>query len=69
MPLGPGKYDPQCTIVREHTDAAGVALIVIDGIHGSGFSVQASAEVTLRLPDLLEEMARAIRASFDQGRL
>ena len=69
MPFGPGRYDAQCTIIREQTGAAGVALIVIGGVHGSGFSVQAPGDVTLVLPELLEEMAREIRRQFEQGQL
>jgi hypothetical protein len=62
MPLGPGKYDALCTHVREQTKARGVLLIVIDGDQGAGFSCQADLEVTLTLPDLLEFLARQIRA-------
>jgi hypothetical protein len=63
MPLGPGKYDNAATIVREATKAEGVILIVIKGVHGSGFSVQATPEQTASLPDTLEMVANEIRAS------
>ena len=69
MPVGPGKYDDLCTEVREQTEAEGVAIIVINGKHGSGFSVQAAEYITLGLPDLLEHMAKDIRASFAAGNL
>lgn len=69
MPMGPGPYDAFCTEVREKTEAEGVALIIIEGNRGSGFSVQASGDITLGLPDLLEKMARDIRASFDAEKL
>jgi hypothetical protein len=59
--IGPGKYDRLCTIVREEAGAAGALVLVIDGEKGSGFSVQADIETQMRLPDLLEAMARQIR--------
>jgi hypothetical protein len=62
MPIGPGKYDELCTQVREQTKARGVLLIVIAGDRGMGFSCQADLETTLTLPELLEAIARQIRA-------
>lgn len=38
--LGPGKYDPMCTRVREELGAEAVVLLVINGTAGSGFSMQ-----------------------------
>jgi hypothetical protein len=38
--LGPGKYDDACTLAREQTQAKMTILMVIEGVHGSGFSVQ-----------------------------
>lgn len=69
MAFGPGKYDDLCTYVRGQIgltefgdpDGGGVALIIIGGNRGPGFSVQADFETTMLLPDLLEEMARQIR--------
>ena len=66
MALGPGKYDDACSRVREEVgfsegDVGGVLLIVIGGHHGNGFSCQADLETTLRLPDLLENIAAQIR--------
>jgi hypothetical protein len=60
--LGPGKYDDLATYVREQTDAVGVIVIVIDGNAGSGFSCQASREVTASLPLLLRRVADDIEA-------
>jgi hypothetical protein len=62
MPLGPGKYDALCTHVLEQTKARGVLLIVLDGDQGNGFACQADLMTTLALPDLLEHIARQIRA-------
>jgi hypothetical protein len=60
MPVGPGKYDEWCTAVRDETHAGAVILIVFQGEHGSGFSVQAPIEVTLRLPAILRDVAAEI---------
>jgi len=60
MALGPGKYDALASVVRERAKAGGVVVMVFDGRHGSGFSVQATAEITLRLPELLRVMADGI---------
>jgi hypothetical protein len=67
MALGPGKYDYLASVVRESSQAEGVILIVIEGARGSGFSVQATAEVTLRLPDILRDMADQIEGDLKGG--
>lgn len=63
MPQGPGKYDALATDVREQSHARGVIVIVIDGNQGSGFSVQADADLLGNLPSILENVAREIRTS------
>jgi len=63
MPLGPGKYDELATYVREQAQADGVAVIVLNGNKGNGFSLQAPLDVTLRLPALLRFMADEIERS------
>jgi hypothetical protein len=60
MALGPGKYDDLATVVLERSAAAGVIVIVVGGTLGSGFSVQATAEVTAKLPRLLRILADGI---------
>jgi 1,4-dihydroxy-2-naphthoyl-CoA synthase len=60
--LGPGKYDDLATYVREQTDAVGVIVIVVRGAKGDGFSVQASAEITAKLPVFLRLVADGIEA-------
>lgn len=57
MALGPGKYDDLATLVRERAQAEGVVVIVIGGSKGAGFSVQATARVTMRLTELLRRIA------------
>jgi len=60
---GPGKYGDLCAYVREHAGAQAAIVMVIDGKHGDGFSVQTTDPVlVLRLPAILEETARQIRA-------
>lgn len=68
MAIGPGKYDDLCSMARERVglgpyDGGGVIVIVFGGKHGNGFSCQADLETTLALPDMLEDIARQIRAS------
>lgn len=58
MALGPGKYDGLCSTTRIAADADAVALIVLNGTHGSGFSIQSHGpDVMLMLPELLRHMA------------
>ena len=73
MALGPGKYDDLCTLVREKvglvgtdgepTREGGVVVIVFGGDKGNGFACQTDLQTTLRLPDVLENMAKQIRQS------
>lgn len=71
MPIGPGKYDDLCTLVRERAGMAakggGVIVIVMGGNRGSGFSCQADLATTLALPELLESVAAQIRATSGTG--
>jgi hypothetical protein len=63
MSLGPGKYDDLCTYVREQSEAGAAIVIVIGGNKGAGFSCQITDPVIMTtLPNLLEHMARQIRA-------
>ena len=61
MALGPGKYDDVATLVRERTNADGVAVIIFNGDRGTGFSIQADLATTLSMPDILESVARQMR--------
>jgi len=60
MPEGPGKYDEICTTARESAKAGGTILIVLNGEHGSGFSVQADEMTVALLPGLLRNIANQI---------
>jgi hypothetical protein len=59
----PGKYDYLCTVASQCANAEGTILIIINGNHGNGFSVQATADIIGRLPELLETVANNIRNS------
>jgi hypothetical protein len=68
MALGPGKYDEQCTQVREETKAIGVCLLVFDGLKGSGFSVQTEDfRLLAMLPQILRDTANQIESSGGAG--
>jgi hypothetical protein len=70
MTLGPGKYDDLCTDVRERAGAAdGAIVIIIAGSRGSGFSVQADLDTTMRIPAILENLAAQIRRDLSKGKL
>jgi negative regulator of sigma E activity len=63
MATGPGKYDHWVTKIREATLAEGVVLIVLNGVQGSGFSVQ-SVDNQLHPPvlaDLLQHVVDTMR--------
>lgn len=64
MASGPGRYDTLCTTVREEAQAEGAVVIILNGKQGSGFSCQATPEATAQLPDMLEFMAKQIRADM-----
>lgn len=64
MTGGGGKYEDMATYVRLNTQAEGVVVMVINGTHGEGFSVQATAAVLLNLPSLLRQVADGIEADL-----
>lgn len=67
--MGPGRYDDYCKYVLEKTDANGVLLVVVNGDKGHGMSLKASLELTLALPDILEQIAKDIRDQLSVGYL
>ncbi|HEY7234538.1 MAG TPA: hypothetical protein VH539_10340 [Gemmatimonadaceae bacterium] len=73
MPIGPGKYDDLATHARKAAGISdefvngGIALIVIGGNRGTGFSVQADPLTTLTLPAILRAMADEMESTFRAG--
>ena len=57
MPQGPGKYDDICTDARMKANAVGAVLLIIEGDHGHGFSIQAPVIVLQELPRFLRQIA------------
>lgn len=57
MAEGPGKYNAWATMIRTGVHAEGVCVAVINGVYGSGFSIQGTREVHLNLPTILRNMA------------
>lgn len=53
----PHKYDEACTAARIATGASGIILIILDGEHGPGFSMQAPPSLVPDMPGLLRRMA------------
>jgi hypothetical protein len=64
--IGAGKYDHLATHVREASKAEAVIVIVLNGDQGSGFSVQATRDITPQLVGLLRRVADDIEADVRQ---
>lgn len=66
MAYGPGKYDDTCTLAREHAEAQACIVIIRNGKHGSGFSLQVAGTpgdlhmINATLPAVLRELAEQI---------
>ena len=69
MPLGAGgKYDEQCERILLDHGASLVAVLVLRGDRGEGFSVSTrDPSLVTALPELLESMARSIREDLVSG--
>lgn len=63
MAFGPGKYDDLASHARGIAQADGVLLLIVNGVLGSGFSAQLSLELTLKMPEILRDIARQIEES------
>lgn len=57
MAEGPGKYDEQCTRVREATKADGVIVMVINGDKGTGYGAQLHPLIGPLVPQILRNVA------------
>lgn len=67
MPLGPGKYDDLCTVVRDSAKADAAIVIIHGGERGNGFSVQGPFEFALSLPAILRSVADNIEETMRGG--
>ena len=68
MTIGPGKLDSYCSLIRIATGAEGVVIITTGPTAASrGYSAQLTIPAQLLLPDILEEIARKIRADIGTG--
>jgi len=61
MAAGKGKYDDALTVALSSVGAVTGILLVQNGMQGAGFSIQATQEELIALPDVLEQMAKEIR--------
>jgi hypothetical protein len=59
-----GLFDAACNHVRDITHARCAAVIVIDGEAGSGYSIVGPLEAQLLLPDILQQIAHALRGQL-----
>lgn len=67
MPIGPGKFDEECTRIREATNAAACVLMVFGDTPGSsGFSVQLRGDCVLDLPGILHQIAQDMEHDLKQ---
>jgi hypothetical protein len=64
---GPGKYDRACTKARQDCGGRGAILIIFEGKHGSGFSVQLPGQVIMDIPHLLRKLADDIENDLKEG--
>ena len=64
---GPGKYDSELTAACKSADADSGILIILGGDRGSGFSVQATLDVIVSMPDLLRKLADEVEQDLAGG--
>lgn len=62
-----GLFDTACNHVKEMTQARCVAVIVMDGEDGCGYSVIGPLEAQMLLPDILEQIAVALRQQLTKN--
>lgn len=65
MSLGAGNYDDECHEVMVKTEAEGVALVVINGKKGGGFSINILPERAMAMYPKLPELFRAVADEID----
>lgn len=62
-----GLFDSACNRLREITKARCVAVIVIDGESGSGYSVVGPLDAQVLLPDILQKLADTLRGQLSKN--
>jgi len=67
MAYGPGKYDSLATLVRRRARARAVIVLVMQGDHGNGFSVQGDDESMRIIVPLLRTMADDIEKDLESN--
>jgi hypothetical protein len=66
--MADNKYDQEVTSVRQFCMADGIALLVVNGHKGTGFSCQfVDKEMVKSVPALLRRMADEIESSAPDG--
>lgn len=60
--LGPGRYNDVVTEIRQRLNAAGVLLVVVDGIHGHGAPCQFTPEAKQLIIPFLHRVAELMAA-------
>lgn len=63
MAIGPGKFDDECTRVRQATNAKACIVIVLGAPDGSGMSCQCEEGLALHIPSILRDVANEIEHS------
>jgi len=59
--IGPGRYNEECTELRERLQASGIILAVVGGSKGNGFSLQfVAGPETAAMPAILRRIAEQI---------
>ncbi|MFM0170790.1 hypothetical protein [Paraburkholderia sediminicola] len=59
-----GLFDAACNTVRDMTQARCAVVIVVDGAAGSGYSVIDPLDAQVLLPDILQQIADALRGQL-----
>lgn len=68
MSNGPGKYNDLCVEAMEKAKAKCAIVIIMDGEHGNGFSVNAtSPDYIHALPKMLMVMAMKVQQDLEAG--
>lgn len=66
MTQGAGKYDDECTRIREALNAEGVVVIVVNGARGSGYSAQGTLRAQALIVESLAILALQMATDIEQ---